>query len=265
MVAPISWRNTSKKAERLGLNDKPQFDDEEQVWPTKQPRKVRILQNHAVYAAMVEAMDLAVGKVLDKLDELDLADNTAVFFMSDNGGLSTSEGSPTSNLPLRGGKGWVYEGGIREPYLVRAPGITKAGSVSGEPVSSIDFYPTIADLAQLPAKAKSHVDGVSLLPVLSGGDSLDREAIYWHYPHYPNQGGFPGGAVRMGDWKLVERYEDGRVHLYNLAKDIGERNDLAEENADRVAEMRGKLHAWYDEVDAKFLRAKDDGPEPWSP
>lgn len=253
------------KAEKLGLNENPQFAEEEQVWPTNKKRRVRIQQNHAVYAAMVEAMDAAVGKVLHKLDELDLTDNTAVFLMSDNGGLSTSEGSPTSNLPLRGGKGWIYEGGIREPYLVRAPGITKAGSTSDEPVSSIDFYPTIMDLAGMPAESKSPADGVSLLPVLRGGDSLDREALYWHYPHYPNQGGFPGGAIRMGPWKLVERYEDGRVHLYNLESDIGEQHDVAEEHPDRVETMRKKLHAWYKEVDAKFLRAKPGGPEPWQP
>lgn len=223
------------------------------------------MQNHAVYAAMVEAMDLAVGKVLDKVDELGLNDNTVVMFMSDNGGLSTSEGSPTSNLPLRGGKGWLYEGGIREPLLIRAPGVTKAGSTCNVPVISTDFYPTMLALAGKPALAKQHLDGVSLQPLLAGGEKLDRDAIYWHYPHYPNQGAFPGGAVRMGDWKLIERFEDGRVQLYNLADDIGERNDLAEAQADRVAAMRANLHQWYKQVDAKFLQAKGDGPKPWRP
>ena len=214
---------------------------------------------------MVEAMDLAVGKVLDKIDELGLSENTVVMFTSDNGGLSTSEGSPTSNLPLRGGKGWIYEGGIREPFLIRAPGVTKPGSTCDTPVVSTDFYPTMLDLAGKPLKPKNHLDGVSLKPLLSGGKKVDREAIFWHYPHYANQGGFPGGAVRMGDWKLLERYEDGQVHLYNLAEDISERNDLAESEAERVKSMRAKLHAWYKETDAKFLRAKDNGPQPWQP
>ena len=253
------------KAERLGLTDKPEFDEEEQVWPSRQPRRVRKLQRHAVYAAMVEAMDQAVGKVLSKLDELGLSENTAVMLISDNGGLSTSEGSPTSNLPLRGGKGWLYEGGIREPFIVRYPSVTKAGSTCSVPVTSTDFYPTILELAGLPARPKQHLDGVSLLPLLRGQDTVKRDALFWHYPHYSNQGGIPGAAVRMGDWKLIERFEDGSANLYNLQDDIGERNDVAKEQPDRVAAMRNRLHAWYKDVDAKFLQQKKDGPTPWRP
>ncbi len=255
------------KAERRGLLDKEQFAEEEQNFLGKRPRKVRVVQSHAVYGGMVEAMDLAVGKVLDKLDELGLAENTAVFFTSDNGGLSTSEGSPTSNLPLRGGKGWLYEGGIREPYMVRWPGVTRPGSTCDVPVTSTDFYPTMLAMAGLPSKPEQHKDGRSLVPLLEGEGKLARKAIYWHYPHYGNQGGFPGGAIRMGDWKLLERFEDGRVHLYNLADDIGEKNDLAEKYPHRVESMRAKLHAWYKQVDAKFLRQKQpgSGPMPWRP
>ena len=254
-----------KKIEALGLEAREEFGDEEQIWPVEEPRRVRILQKHAVYAAMVEAMDQAVGKVLDGLEALDLAENTVVFFMSDNGGLSTSEGSPTSNLPLRGGKGWLYEGGIREPFLVRAPGVTAPGSVCHEPVISTDFYPTILDLVGLPARPEQHQDGVSLRPLLEGQASLPRETLFWHYPHYANQGGFPGGAVRMGPWKLLERYEDGQVHLYNLDEDLGERRDLAPSQTDRVTTMRERLHAWYGEVNAQFLQPLDGGPEPWRP
>ncbi len=254
-----------QKAERLGLLDKEQFADEEQVWPVDQPRRVRVVQSHAVYAAMVEAMDEAVGKVLAKLDELGLDENTVVFFTSDNGGLSTSEGSPTSNLPLRGGKGWLYEGGIREPYLVKWPGVTRPGSTSDVPVTSTDYYPTMLEMAGLPARPEQHKDGVSLVPILKGEGDLPREALYWHYPHYSNQGGFPGGAVRMGNYKLIERFEDGRVHLYNLADDLGERDDLAEQLPGKVRTMRQRLHAWYAEVDAKFLEPKPDGPAPWRP
>lgn len=253
------------KAKRLGLHDRPEFADEEQIWPIDEPRQVRILQRHATYAAMVEAMDTAVGLVLAKLRELKLDDQTVVCFTSDNGGLATSEGSPTSNLPLRGGKGWLYEGGIREPFVVKWPGVTPPNSTCDVPVISTDFYPTLLEIAGLPAKPDQTLDGVSLVPLLKQMSAPTREALYWHYPHYSNQGGFPGGAMRAGDWKLVERYEDGRVHLFNLRDDLGEQHDLAEAMPDRVAGMRQQLHGWYREVGAKFLRAKSGGPEPWKP
>lgn len=253
------------KRDKLLAEDATEFGPEEQVWPGGKERRVRIRQCHAVYGAMVEAMDEQIGRVLDKLEELGIADNTAVMLMSDNGGLSTSEGSPTSNLPLRGGKGWLYEGGIREPFLIRWPGVTRPGSRCDVPVVSMDFYPTILEMAGLPAKNAQHLDGVSLAPLLKGRKRIDRDAIYWHYPHYSNQGGFPGGAVRMSNWKLIERFEDGRVHLYDLEQDIGERKDLASEHPQRVAQMREKLHAWYEQVDAKFLRPKGDNQSPWRP
>ena len=253
------------KRERFLADGKPEFGPEEQVWPTDRKREVRIRQCHAVYAAMVEAMDEQIGRVLDRLDHLGIADNTAIILMSDNGGLSTSEGSPTSNLPLRGGKGWVYEGGIREPFLISWPGVTKPGSVCHTPVISTDFYPTMLDMAGLPLRKKQHVDGVSLVPLLKGAHALDRDALFWHYPHYANQGGFPGGAVRQGDWKLIERYEDGQVHLYNVQHDVGEQTDLASKHPERVRAMRARLHDWYKQVDAKFLRPRDGGPKPWRP
>jgi arylsulfatase A-like enzyme len=133
------------------------------------------------------------------------------------------------------------------------------------PVISTDFYPTIVEMAGLPQRPEQHRDGVSLVPLLKGEDSLPRDALFWHYPHYSNQGGFPGGAIRSGDWKLIERFEDGRVHLYHLREDLGEREDLADKHPDRVAEMRGRLHDWYRDVDARFLRAGPDGPDPWRP
>lgn len=254
-----------EKAKRLGLSDVDIFGDEEQVWPNAKKRQVRTAQTHATYAAMVESMDAAVGKVLAALDDLQLAENTIVCLTSDNGGLSTSEGSPTSNLPLRGGKGWIYEGGIREAFMIRAPGVTKAGAVCDVPVMTIDFYPTLLELCSIPANKQQQVDGESLVPLLRDVRQTKRQSLFWHYPHYSNQGGFPGGAVRSGNWKLIERYEDGRKHLYNLAKDIGEQNDVAHENPEIVKQMTSDLHSWYQEVDAKFLRAKPDGPLPWTP
>ncbi|MCM8536252.1 MAG: sulfatase [Lentisphaeraceae bacterium] len=238
------------------------FADEEQVLPVTAKRKVRILQNYPTYAAMVEAMDEAIGKVLKAIDDAGVRDNTVVIFTSDNGGLSTSEGSPTSNLPLRGGKGWIYEGGIREPWIVRYPGVTKAGAVNEDMICSIDLFPTMMSAAGIDAGVK--VDGIDLTPALKG-KKLDRDTLYWHYPHYSNQGGIPGGVIRMGDYKLLERYEDGRVHLYNLKDDIGEKNDLASSMPERVSEMRKKLHAWYKEVDAKFLQEHKDSGKPWRP
>ena len=257
------------RAKAVELESRPEFADEEQVWPTDEPRKVRIVQNHAVYAAMVEAMDAAVGRVLARLDELGLAENTIVCFTSDNGGLSTSEGSPTSNLPYRGGKGWLYEGGIREPFLIRWPGVTEPGSTCDVPVCGIDFLPTLLEAAAAVEHAGEIVDGRSLAPLLAGGGDGEpfdwsERPLYWHYPHYSNQGGFPGGAIRVGDWKLIERYEDGRVHLYNVSDDPSEQNDLAEAEPERVASLRSRLRSWYTDVDARFLQAKD-GREPWRP
>ena len=225
-------------------------------------RKVRILQKHAVYAAMVEAMDEAVGKVLTALDKAGISDDTMIFFTSDNGGLSTSEGSPTSNLPFRGGKGWVYEGGIREPWIIRYPGVTKPGSVSSEIICSIDLLPTVA--SSVGYKFTHQVDGIDITPALKG-KRLNREALYWHYPHYSNQGGIPGGAIRVGNYKLFENYENGKVSLYNLKEDIGESNDLSSNEPKRVKDMRDRLHAWYKEVDAKFLQPKGGSSNPWRP
>ncbi len=215
-------------------------------------KTARQVQDHPVYAAMVESVDQSVGRVMDKLDQLGIAEDTVVVFMSDNGGLSTSEGQPTSNLPLRAGKGWLYEGGIREPMIIKWPGVTKAGSVCMEPVVSTDFYPTMLEMAGLAAMPQQHVDGVSLVPLLKGGRLLGRKAIYWHYPHYSNQGGSPSGAVRAGDYKLIEYYEDGRVELFNLKEDIGEKNDLSSTLPEKAVELLDMLHLWCKEVDAKM-------------
>ena len=214
-------------------------------------REARQVQDHAIYGGMVEAMDLAAGKVLAAIERLGLGDNVVVFFMSDNGGLSTSEGSPTANLPLRGGKGWIYEGGIREPMIVRAPGLTAPGSACETPVTSTDFYPTILDLAGLPLRPGQHLDGKSITPLLRGA-TMDRGPLYWHYPHYGNQGGSPSGAIRDGRWKLVEWYEDGRLELFDLEQDLGEHYDVAQLHPERVREMHRMLQEWRSEVGARM-------------
>ena len=201
------------------------------------------------YAGMVQSLDEGVGRILKTLDDLDLARRTVVFFMSDNGGLR----SVTAVVPLREGKGHIYEGGIREPMIIRYPPIIKAGSTCAVPVSSVDFFPTILELAGV--KLSHKVDGVSLVPLLKGGKALGRKAIYWHYPHYSPQGGRPASAVRMGDYKLVKLYETGRIELYNLKDDISEKTDLADRQPERAAEMTKLLDDWLKDTGAKFPTA----------
>lgn len=217
--------------------------------------KNRLIQNQPVYAAMIQSVDESVGRVIEKLKVLGLEKNTAVIFMSDNGGLSTSEGMPTSNLPLRAGKGWAYEGGVREPVIVKWPGVAKPGSVCDVPIISNDFYPTMLDMANLPLKPKQHVDGVSFASLLKGKKKLDRKAIYWHYPHYSNQGDTPSSSVRMGDYKYIEHYEkDSIAELYNLKDDLGERNNLTKKIPGKVKELKSMLHKWLKSVDAKMSK-----------
>lgn len=214
-------------------------------------------QNNPIYAAMVESIDQSVGKVMGKLKELGIDDNTAVFFMSDNGGLAVEEGRhtpATTNAPLRAGKGYLYEGGIREPWIVKWPGMVKPGSVCTEPVSSVDFFPTICEMAGSGMKSYRDIDGVSIVPLLKQAGGLDREAIYWHYPHFSNQGGKPGGAVRKGDFKLIERYEDGALELFNLREDISEMNNIAQERPDKVNELHSLLIEWRKSVNANMPR-----------
>ena len=209
-------------------------------------------QHDAIYAAMVAGLDDSVGRILRKLDALGIADRTAVFFMSDNGGVAyqgKQAETITSNAPLRAGKGHIYEGGIREPMMIRWPGLGKPGSVCETPVSSIDFFQTILEIAGIEANRRVPNDGVSLAPLLRGG-TLRREAIYWHYPHYSDQGGYPAGAIRAGDYKLIEFYEDGRLELYNLAKDIRESDNLAGSDPKRTAKLHDMLKKWRSSVDA---------------
>lgn len=229
------------KKKRLGLDDQ---------WGKEDQNKVRLNQCLPVYGAMVESMDQAIGKVMAALERNGLDKNTVVIFMSDNGGLASSEGHPTSNLPLRAGKGWLYEGGIREPMIVHWPGVTKRGSVSDATVISTDFYPTILEMAGLPPMTGQHVDGKSMTPVLKG-EPVARGPVFWHYPHYGNQGGSPGSAVRDGDWKLIEFYEQGRqTELYNLRQDLGEHHNLYTKNPKKAKKLKALLDQWRNAVQA---------------
>jgi arylsulfatase A-like enzyme len=215
------------------------------------PRENRTTQAHAVYAGMVEAMDAAVGRVLAALEHHGVADRTLVVFTSDNGGLSTSEGSPTSNLPFRAGKGWLYEGGIREPVIVRWPGVTQPGSTSAWPVTSTDHFPTILEAAGLPALPDQHCDGRSYVAALRDKEATETERpLFWHYPHWGNQGGTPGAAVRKGNWKFIEWYWGKEPELFDLEADPGEQTNLAEANPAKRAELQALLEDFRRETKA---------------
>jgi arylsulfatase A-like enzyme len=220
-------------------------------------RQVRVVQDQPVYAAMVESLDESVGRIIKALADRGLDRNTVVIFTSDNGGLSTAEGTPTSNDPLRGGKGWPYEGGVREPLIVKWPGMTKPGSVCAAPMISTDYYPTFLEMAGLPLRPAQHLDGVSIVPLLKGEAMLERP-IYWHYPHYSNQGGSPCGTIRQGDFKLIEWYEDDRAELFNIHDDIGEKHDLSQQSPEKAAELRKQLKTWREAVKADMPTPNPD-------
>ncbi len=222
---------------------------------------------NAKYAAMIESMDDSIGAVQATLNRLKLDDNTIVIFFSDNGG----HGGVTSNAPLRGSKGMLYEGGIREPLVIKWPGITKAGSTCREPVIGVDFYPTLMEAAGVKRRKGAQLDGVSLLPVLKDASaSLGRPALHWHFPAYlqgytPRHGAFrttPAAAVRMGDWKLIEYFEDGTLELYNLKNDIGEKTNLAKKNPAKGKELHAAMLQWRKEIKAPVPTEKNPGYDP---
>ncbi len=205
-------------------------------------------RNNAKYAAMVEGVDQCVGRITAKLAELGLDGRTILFFFSDNGGVERW----AFNGGFRRGKGWMYEAGIREPLLVKWPGVVEPGSVSGVQVSSVDFYPTILEMTGVADKGDHFSDGLSLAPVLRQSGELRRDALFWHYPHYSNAGSAPAGAVREGKWKLLEFFEDGHLELYDLEADPGEKNDLAMRMPALVKRLHGRLRGWRAEVGAQM-------------
>jgi uncharacterized sulfatase len=212
-------------------------------------------QNNPVLGAMIEELDNSVGRLLKKLDELEIADKTIVVFFGDNGGLERD----AKQTPLRSGKANLYEGGIREPLIVRWPGMVKAGSTCSEPVTSVDFFPTFLEIVGLEDRAKEPIDGISLLPLLRQTGTPDRRAIYWHYPHYHSSSIGPCGAVRAGDYKLIEWFDEticgpgNEFELYNLRKDIGEQNNLAKKMPKKVEELSKMLSNWRNKVNAQML------------
>ena len=211
---------------------------------------------NSVYAAMIESVDAQIGRLMKKIDDLKLRENTVVIFASDNGGLSVKEGerSPaTSNYPFREGKGYLHEGGIRVPVIIRWPGVVSAGTVSSNVISSVDYFPTLMELAGIPLTPSDVVDGKSIVPLLKPNAPAKSRDVYWHYPHYSNQGGAPGGAIRDGDWKLIQWFEDGSCELYNLASDPYESQNLATQMPEKVAELVARLDLWRRDVGADMM------------
>ncbi|MDP6635749.1 MAG: sulfatase [Phycisphaerae bacterium] len=211
-------------------------------------RQAKVKLN-ANYAAMVESLDENVGRILRWLDEKKLRKDTIIVFTSDNGGFHKA----TTNRPLRGHKGSLYDGGIRVPWIMQWPGVTKGGAVCNKPVISSDFYPTLLEMTGQPLRPKQHLDGVSLAPLLKGDSDLDRGAIIWFYPHYlPRHHAEPGSAIRIGDWKFIQFYEKDRRELYNLKNDIGEKNNLLTRMPEKAAKMKATLDAMLKQHGAKI-------------
>ncbi|MFP4501572.1 MAG: sulfatase [Candidatus Hydrogenedentota bacterium] len=242
------------KAEKLPPQEGPPAIPEHDGW-------TRQRQDRPDYASMVYAMDHNVGRVLDKLDELGLTDDTIVVFTSDNGGLATlrHKNAPTANGPLRAGKGWCYEGGTRVPVIIRVPGVTEPGAVSHVPVTSMDYYPTLMALLGADMPNDDTRDGENLAPLLDGStNTSDRETLFWHYPHNHGSTWRPGAAVRKGDWKLIAFYTWEKVELYNLQEDPGEHHDLSKELPEKTAELQALLEGWQKGIGAKMPQPNPD-------
>jgi arylsulfatase A-like enzyme len=240
------WKKYRDKAETMGIAT--------EGFALERRLPYRLHQDNPVYAGLVESMDDAVGQVLTSLKELGLDKNTIVIFTGDNGGVTSGDSYSTNVAPLRGGKGYQWEGGFREPYFISVPWMKLNGEKCEVPVSGTDFYPTILDLAGLPLRPDQHQDGISLLPLLKGDTLADRPLI-WHYPHYGNQGGDPSSVIRKGDWKLIHYYEDGHEELYNLKTDLSETTDVAAQHPEQAEQLSQELFAYLNKVGARLPEA----------
>lgn len=210
-----------------------------------------MIQGNQVYAAMLESVDRGVGMIMERLEALGLAENTLVIFTSDNGGESM-RGAITSNEPLRYGKGWLYEGGIRVPLIIRGPGIKIPGRAVNDMSCSYDFFPTILEAAELPLRPDLHEDGMSLMPVVSGTGDIGRKALYWNFPSGSEKGTGSSGAIRYKDMKLIQFFDTDRIQLFDLAQDIGERADLSAERPREANRLLSRLEAWREDVNAQM-------------
>jgi arylsulfatase A-like enzyme len=240
------------KKQALHVPDSVRFRKDEPWMKFEKGWKQRMVQDNAVYAAMIENMDENIGRILSKIDAMGLSDNTIIVFTSDNGGLSTAEGSPTNNGVLKAGKGWLYEGGIRVPLILKWPGKIKEGQVSEMPVSSVDIFPTLYKAIHKKAVMNKAVDGKDIVELLANEKRNIGRSIFWHYPHYSNQGGKPGAAMVKNGFKLILNYEDKSIELYNLKNDISERYNIASANKNMVKAYKKILEKWLRDNKAKF-------------
>lgn len=238
------WNKYRNKAETQGIK--------ESGFVMERKLPIRQTQDNPIYAGLVESMDDAVGTVINSLKELGLDNNTIVIFTSDNGGVSSGDSFSTSCLPQRGGKGYQWEGGIRAPYLIYVPWAKTNGKTNDYPVTGADFFPTILDYAQIELVSSQRIDGISLKPIIDRGVIPSERPLYWHYPHYGNQGGDPSSIIRQGNWKLIHYYEDGRNELYNLSLDPSEKNNLVDKQAKVSADLYHNLKEWLESVNAKY-------------
>ena len=236
-----NWQYFRDKAERMGIK--------EHGFEIDRALPVRTTQDNPVYTGLIKQMDDAIGTVLDAVKEMGLDKNTLIIFTSDNGGVVSGDAYSTSLHPLRGGKGRQWEGGIRVPLLMSYPGCI-AGSTCNIPTIGTDFYPTILEYAGLPLEPQQHKDGISIFSILDN-KKIEERTLYWHYPHYGNQGGEPSSIIRKGDWKLIYYYEDKHCELYNLGIDLSESEPLNIQYPDKVKELKTLLDAWLIETNAK--------------
>lgn len=245
LQAPDSLiRKYKTKQGKLAVSPTERFSKDEPWMKLENDWKKRMVQDHPVYAAMIENMDSNIGRILDKLEKLGIDENTLVIFTSDNGGLSTAEGSPTSNNPLRAGKGWLYEGGIRVPMIMYWKNKIHAKQVVDIPVMTTDIYPTVAALMNQQYLPATSIDGKDIFQLLQKPSHVQNRKLFWHYPHYSNQGGKPSSAIRDGYYKLIYYHENGDIGLYDLKNDMGEKNNIAVGNKKLAEKMKKELLEW---------------------
>ena len=238
------WRKYRDKADSIGIATKGYAM--ERVLPIRQ------VQDNPIYAGLVESMDDAVGLVLDALESNGIADNTIIIFTSDNGGVASGDNYSTSNLPLRGGKGYQWEGGIKEPFFIKVPWLNTQGKKKDYPVIATDFYPTLLDLANIKLNEEQHIDGISLKPIIEGKNFNKKRPLYWHYPHYGNQGGEPTSVIQLNGWKLIHYWEDDHQELYKLPSTEHDSLNVICQHSEIATNLNNNLMSWLNEVNAKL-------------
>ena len=244
------WKKYRNKAENIGIANSGY--KMERVLP------IRKVQDNPIYGGLVETMDSAVGVVLKALKESGLDKNTIVVFTSDNGGVASGDNYATSNLPLRGGKGYQWEGGIKEPYFIKVPWLKTENKTSEFPVTHADFYPTLLDLANIPLLENQHEDGISLRPIVEGKTINVDRPLYWHYPHYGNQGGEPSSIIQQNGWKLIHYWEDGREELFKLPSTEEDALNVLRKHPNIAKQLSNQLLSWLNKVEAKYPKKDEE-------